>query len=245
MEREVYKKMYDHEDDFWWHKGMRSITDSMLSKYLPNKKENIILDAGCGTGSMFAVLSKYGMIWGVDKSKDALLYAAKRGMAKELRQNSVEKLSFADNTFDLVVCSDVLYHQWVEDENAAIKELYRVLKPGGTFFIREAAYNWLRSQHDSLVWTRHRFNRKELVSKLEEANFKVKKSSYVNFFLFPLALLKRLSEKIIPEKDPLQHTFFANKLTNYIFKLFLYCEAWLIKYIRSPFGLSIICVAKK
>lgn len=244
MESGIYQAMYANEDRFWWHAGMGRIINSLLGKYL-DKKENKILDVGCGTGGMFKILSNYGRVWGVDKSNEALSYARCRRRAEQIIQAEADNLPFSDRFFDVITCFDVLYHQWIKDDAAVLQELYRVLKPGGILIIREAAYNWLRGQHDALVWTKHRFVKKELEAKLSKAGFMVKKSSYVNFFLFPLALLKRLSEKNIPEKDLLKHIFSANKLTGIIFKMFLYGEALLIKYIKFPYGLSIVCVAKK
>lgn len=244
MESEIYKKMYENEDKFWWNVGMRKIAEVLLNKYL-KKQDNKILDIGCGTGGMFKVLSKYGKIWGIDRSKDAVHYARLRNYSEEVVEADIDKLPFENNFFDVTVCFDVLYHKWVKDDVTALKEMNRVLKSGGILVIREASYNWLRSQHDKLVWTNHRFNKKELVMKLEQAGFKVEKKSYVLFFLFPLALVKRLSEKILPKKDPLNYFSYSNILVNIIFKLFLYIEAQMIKYWNFPFGLSIICIARK
>lgn len=245
METEIYRKMYANEDSFWWHLGMRKIIVSLLDKYLPKQKNLKILDVGCGTGGMFSALSRYGQVYGIDKSEAAIDFARTRNIAQEIKLGDVSQLPWADDMFDLADCFDVLYHQWVESDVAVLKEIYRVLAPSGLLIIREASYNWLRSQHDQLVWTNHRFTKNELVIKLEQAGFKVKKSSYVNFFLFPLALIKRLLEKIAPEKDFLENTFSYTSWLNYILKLFLYLEAGMVKYLNFPFGLSIICLAKK
>jgi len=224
---------------------MRKIIIVLLDKYLFKKKDIKILDVGCGTGGMFSALSRYGQIWGIDKSAEAISYAKARNIAMEIKQGDADKLPWADNTFALAGCFDVLYHQWIKNDAAVLKEIYRVLAPGGALIIREASYDWLRSQHDQLVWTNHRFTKKELVNKLRQTGFNVEKSSYVNFFLFPLALIKRLLEKIAPEKNPLKHTFSYNFLVNGVLAAFLYIEAGIIKYLNFPFGLSIICVAKK
>ncbi len=245
METEIYGKMYANEDKFWWYLGMRKIIVSLLDKHLSRKNNLKILDVGCGTGGMFSTLSRYGQVYGIDKSERALGYARTRNIAQEIKQGEADKLPWPDDAFDLVGCFDVLYHQWIEDDAKVLKEIYRVLVPGGMIIVREASYNWLRSQHDQLVLTNHRFTRNELVNKLQQAGFKVKKSSYANFFLFPLALVKRLLEKIAPEKDPMKNIFSHNSLANAVLTVFLYIEAEMIKYLNFPFGLSVICVAKK
>lgn len=245
MEKIVYQKMFENEDRFWWHQGMKKIVVSLLERYLPERKGLIILDIGCGTGGMFSTLKKYGQVWGIDKSAEAVAYAKRRNIAEEIILGEASRMPFSDKTFDLICCFDVLYHKWVENDDKVLKEIYRILAPGGLVIIREAAYDWLRSQHDEIVWTKHRYNKTELKNKLEQAGFKVKKCSFANFFLFPIALVKRLSEKIVREKSHSEKVFYINPIINPIFKLFLYFEAILIKYINFPFGLSIICLAKK
>jgi len=241
----VYKKMYEREDLFWWHRGIRKIINALLDKYLLQKQGNKILDVGCGTGGMFKTLARYGEVYGIDKSSQAVGYAKARSLANLVVLSSADSIPFDDATFDVVTCFDVLYHKWVQDDSLVLKEIQRVLKPGGIMFVREASYNWLRSQHDELVWTNHRFTRDELSQKIKKAGFKIIKRSYVNFFLFPLALIKRISEKIIRKKNPLEHLFGGNFLVGNFFAFFLYLEAFFIRFIDFPFGLSIICIAKK
>jgi len=245
MEPEVYAIMNQWEGTFWWHVGMQRIIASQLKKYAPATADNVILDAGCGTGGMFNLLAKYGKVYGVDQSPLAIKYAKEKNIAVALTVASVASLPYGDNTFDIVICFDVLYHALAGSDTHALQEFQRVLRPGGVLIIREPAYNWLRGHHDKLVWTRSRYSKQELVSKLEAAGFAVKKASYINFFLFPLALVKRLSERWYPQKDIVNSTFRTNPIMNMLFKQALFFEALLIRYVNFPFGLSVLCVARK
>lgn len=236
--------MYEREDAFWWHQGMRKISASILSKYLPRQYDLRILDAGCATGGMFQMLKQFGRITGVDTSPEAVELAGRRGIA-EVQVADINHLPFKDGSFDLVLCSDVLYHKNVNDDGQALRELYRVLIPGGHILVREAAYDWLRSNHDRLVWTKHRFTKPELISKLQRAGFTVIRSSYINFFLFPVALVLRLSEKIRKAPHSEQSFFIIRPSINSLLKIFLWIEAMMIGNVTFPFGLSIISVAKK
>lgn len=237
--------MYQREDDFWWHSGMKEIVNTLLNKYFNKSKVNKILDVGCGTGGMFKILSGFGQIWGIDKSSEAVRYARERNIAQSVEQREIDRLPYDDNSFDLVVCFDVLYHRWVKNDISVIQEMRRVLKKNGILLIREPAYNWLRSQHDSAVWTNHRFSLKELKNKLESADFKVEKISYTIFFLFPLVLAKRLLENVYKSKDTIDHTFEYSWVGDMLFKPFLILESKLINLLNFPFGLSIIGVSKK
>jgi ubiquinone/menaquinone biosynthesis C-methylase UbiE len=245
MRSDIYGLMYERQDAFWLNQGIKKITSSLLDKYLAKKTGNKILDIGCGPGGMFLTLAAYGEVYGADISENAIFYARKKNIAKELVLAPANDLPFADNTFDVVAYFDLLYHQWIQDDNVALKEINRVLAPGGTIIIKEAAYDWLRSHHDQLNLTRHRFSKSELADKIERSGFSIHKISYIIFFIFPLALAKRLLEKIFPEKDSTENFLKTNIILSRIFKSALFLEAKLITAVNFPFGLSVIGVASK
>lgn len=220
---------------------MKTINESLLEKYLPKNKSLRILDAGCGPGAALIYLAKFGDVIGVDISEEALRFARKRGMVKK---GDISKLPFEDQTFDVVVCLDVLYHQWVNVKRA-ISEMKRVLKPGGILLIREPAFDWFKSSEDIASQTKHRFTKEELRRELN-GSVDILKLTYINFLLFPLAFLKRIPEVIgmrkkrgasdIQEVSPL-----LNKILFSLFRM----EKTLLSYTNFPFGTSVLCVARK
>ena len=113
------------------------------------KPHSKILDVGCGEGRhIFGSLHEYTDAYCVGLDQDIpSLNKCKEGFEffKELNsgptvfmQGSVYSLPFDDSTFDLVICSEVLEH--LEDYHAAIKEIYRVLKPEGKFLASVPSY---------------------------------------------------------------------------------------------------------
>ena len=129
MQTDEYRNIFEHQDSHWWYLGMRYINESFLLRYAPKKKNISILDVGCGSGAALRYLSKIGKTVGLDASNEAIKYARKRG---EVVKGDIQSLPFPSSTFDIVTCMDVLYHQWVNNENKAIAEMHRVLKKGGT-----------------------------------------------------------------------------------------------------------------
>ena len=101
-----------------------------LAKVYSDAQTNV-LDIGCGEGRLLAMFSE-GNLFGTDISEGYLLKAS-RGEA-ELCKARVEDLPYKKEIFDLVTCTDVLEH--VFDLNAAIREIFRVLKPTGKLVIR-------------------------------------------------------------------------------------------------------------
>jgi SAM-dependent methyltransferase len=199
MERNQYDLMYAQEERHWWYVGMRRISAALLEQYPPRLDGLLdrrwrILDAGCGSGGMTRFLERFGEVVGVDIHPHALELAKHRGL-RGLARSSVGALPFADAMFDIVTSFDVLYHLDVNDDRAALREIHRVLRPGGVALIRLPAFDWIRGAHDEVVHTRHRYTRDELVGKLEDAGFRMEQSTYANFLLFPLAPAKRYLER--------------------------------------------------
>jgi ubiquinone/menaquinone biosynthesis C-methylase UbiE len=94
------------------------------------------LDAACGTGRHAAYLHDRGCtVTGVDQSLEMLAVARNKLPEVHFEQGDIEQLAFADGSFDLVVIALALCH--LADPTAAVAELARVLRPGGTLVIAD------------------------------------------------------------------------------------------------------------
>lgn len=246
MEKKQYKVMYEVEDTHFWYRGMRTISDVLLNKFLLRKRNNIILDAGCGTGASLIALKKYGNTQGFDISPEAVRLCKKRGL-KNVSVGSIDRIPNKKELFDLITCFDVLGQMEVESDRKAMKEFHRVLKKKGILLIRIAAYNWLYGYHDRAVHTKHRYNKKELNTLLTQNGFKVLQVTYANTFLFPVAFFVRLLKRILPLKESGTDSDVTpvHPLLNTILFYPLTFEAFLMRYLNLPFGLSVIAVAIK
>jgi len=107
-----------------------------------------LLDAGCGGGRNLVYFLRNGFkVYGVDQSATAIVQA--KSLATELlndiesdqfRVENVERMSFSNETFHVVVSSAVLHFANDEEHwQAMVSEMWRVLKPGGIFFARLAS----------------------------------------------------------------------------------------------------------
>jgi len=194
MEREQYAIMARREERHWWYAGMRRVALAVLERALDGRSGLRILDAGCGTGGTTVELRRFGEVVGVDLAWAALEPAHGRGLTG-LARASIECLPFGSATFDVATSFEVVYHLGVASDAAALKEIRRVLRPGGLFLLRVPAHEWLRGEHDRLVHTRHRYSRDEVSRKLVDAGFAVERLSWANTVLFLPAVAKRLLER--------------------------------------------------
>ncbi len=122
---------------------------------------NLVLDAGCGEGRhCFGCLERGARVVGLDLDFDSLRLASRRLRERagelsslgEMNQGDAFHLPYRDDTFDRVICSEVMEH--VHDYPAAIRELARVTRPGGKLAItlptHTSEHHYLRLGDDNL-----------------------------------------------------------------------------------------------
>ncbi|MBI2911374.1 MAG: class I SAM-dependent methyltransferase [Chloroflexi bacterium] len=236
--------MFEMEEAHWWYVGMRAITASLLNGAGGVGKR--VLDAGCGTGGMLAPLARYGRTVGLDMAGEALSYCRQRSQDALVCRGSVEALPFADASFDLVTSFEVLYHLRVGDDQQAVREFARVLRPGGFLLLRLPAYDSLRSKHDRAVHTRHRYRAPEVRRKVEGAGLAIERLSYANCLLFPAALVERLGEQVLWKQPSAEVSRgIVGGWLNGLFTGALALEARFLARGNLPFGLSVVCLARK
>jgi ubiquinone/menaquinone biosynthesis C-methylase UbiE len=112
--------------------GYHALIDELESSMVPAGPATRLLEAGCGTGLVLERLRSHGAeLFGIDLSAGMLVLARQRG--HRVAHASITHLPFADGSFDVACSFKVLAH--VPDIEAAIRELARVVRPGGTLVL--------------------------------------------------------------------------------------------------------------
>ena len=248
----AYRRMFALEDSHWWFDGMEAISARLLDGWTAPAAPRV-LDAGCGTGRNLRFLGeRYGPDppVGLDHSDVALGCCATRGAAGRLVCGSVNDLPFADHSFDLVTSFDVLMTAGVDDR-AALREFARVLRPGGALLLRVPAYDALRGRHDREWAVARRYGRAGLRAKLVAAGFPASglKLSHANAWLLPVAVAKRLLERLRPPRGDSDLSLGAGR-TSFVGRLLraaLASEAPLVARRPGglPAGLSLVALARR
>ncbi len=244
MQQHTYEIMNRVEDSHWWFVGRRAILESFLKTIVQSPKSKVqspkILDVGCGTGGNLEMLAKFGAAEGVDVSDEALEFCKSKGL--RVHKGLAERLPFADESFDVVTALDVVEH--LDDDIAGLKEMNRVLRTGGKTLIFVPAFMWLWGVQDDVSNHRIRYTKKQIVERLQKADFEIERATYANWTFFAPILAGRTLMKVTGIKPESENNVNVSALNGVFGKLFSSERFWL-KNFDFPFGVSIVIVAKK
>jgi SAM-dependent methyltransferase len=239
------------EQRHFWHIGRRELILDIMRRNIPNLAKARMLEVGCGNGSVLAFLKRNGIeVEGGDVFMEGLAFCRQRVNSVPLYQLDVMALPFR-NEFDVVGLFDVLEH--IDDDTGALREIGQVLKQRGMLLITVPAQQFLWSYFDESSNHKRRYRKDELLAKMEQAGFTVKKISYYMFFLFPVLAAIRLIGNIKKHegKENKKPTIGASLETNTIpilneaFLGLLRLEKFLLRYFNLPFGASLVVLAEK
>lgn len=242
-----YENLARCEETHWWFVAKRMVAAQCLAQFGPaNWAHYRLVDVGCGAG---AVLTQHcdltATVFGFDYAAAALNHTAKRHRGR-LAQADTLNLPLANASVDGVTALNVLYHRWVADDQMALAEIYRVLKPGGLLVITDSAFDCLSGPHDETNLGARRYTRPRLRRKLHLAGFTIKKESYLNLALFGPVFLYRWFQRVFlpfrPGQSDLQPA--PAWLNRALIRAHQAELAWL-KIGGVPWGLNLLMVAQK
>jgi|ERR1043166_3117699 SAM-dependent methyltransferase len=243
MMQHTYPILYAIEESHWWCIGRRRIIGSFVKgiRDQVTDRRARILDVGCGTGANLLLLSQFGEAEGVDVSPDALRFCRERGL-HNVNLGAAESLPYADQEFDLVTAFDVVEH--LDDDVAALREMRRVLRPGGRVLLFVPTFMFLWGVQDDVSHHRRRYRLNELRELVTAAGFTVERSTYANItFFLPVLLVRKFMRLtgISAESENRINLPACNGLFGAIFG----AERYWLRYLNIPFGVSGLCVARR
>lgn len=244
MNSEEYDRMYRLEDSYWWFVGRHHLVLSFLKRIAGGRRDLTILDIGCGTGAMSAKLEQFGTVVSADFSPLALEYSRRRSL-KRLCAADAMRLPFRTGSFDAIIALDILEH--LPDDEAALREFHRVLKPGGHVIASVPAYQSLWSPHDVALMHFRRYMAGEVRQRFTEARLRVEKLSYAMTLLYPVVwAVRQVTRRMRSRNENPQASLtpvpgFANRLLVGILEL----ENSVIRHLNLPFGVTVFCMAQR
>ena len=243
MNVEEYERMYRLEDSYWWFVGRHNLVLGFLRAQYGSRSDLTVLDIGCGTGAMSQKLEQFGTVISADFSPLALSYSKRRDL-HHLCASDAMQLPFRDSSFDIIVALDILEH--VRDDEAALREFYRVLKPGGRVVATVPAYQSLWSSHDVALMHFRRYVAAELRSRFVDAKLRIQKLSYAMTLLYPVVWLFRKLLARETDKDKAKASLVAVPgFVNMLLVALLAGENAVLRRVSLPFGVTVFCMAER
>ncbi len=244
MEDYLYQDLYELEDQHWWHRAKRALALETISR-LKRKKilsaRPKLLDLGCGTGRNLQAFAKSNEVYGLDFSKEAVRFCEKRGL-KKVKQASAMETPYEDGKFEFITALDIIEHT---DDQAVLKECWRILQPGGAMLITVPAYQWAWSKWDEVLHHQRRYTRASLRAVLEEQGFMIKKISYLySFLLLPAVIVRKIKDLFYPDQYPSDFKL-SNSLINVVLEKLCALERIVFWKLGIPFGTSVVAIAVK
>jgi 2-polyprenyl-3-methyl-5-hydroxy-6-metoxy-1,4-benzoquinol methylase len=244
MQTDEFQALLSCDEHHWWYVGRRRVIHAQLSR-LDLPADASILDAGCGSGRMMDDLTRYGTVSGFDFEEKGVQAARSRGHG-DVQQARVEEIPHEDESFDLITCLDVIEH--TPDDVVSLRELHRVMRPGGQLLVTVPAYQSLWSSHDEANHHFRRYRRATLLPAATAAGWEPVGTTYFNSILFPPAAAVRLVERLRGgnRRGSESHLELTPQKLDPLLALPMRLEAALIRRgIALPFGMSLMGVLRK
>ncbi len=195
-----------------------------------------ILEIGSGIGNFTDLLLKKGNVTAIDIDKKYIdLFKTRRSKGLQSGYGDIEKnkFFFKDKKFDTIICLNVLEH--IKEDNKALANMFSLLNKKGKLILLVPAHKLLFSKFDTNLGHFRRYNVAGTDEKLELSGFKYITSRYINWWaaIGWYIFLKIFKKEQLPDQEV--------KIFNYLGKFLLWPE----KFIKFPFGLSVLAIAEK
>ncbi len=239
MERAVYDRLRQVEQEHWWFAARREILAAQISG-LGLPRDARILEVGCGAGGNLPMLARFGAVTGLEPDTESRAYAAERSGVPVIDGSLPHGLPAPG--YDLVAALDVIEH--VDADAEAVAAIGGLLKPGGYLITTVPAHPWMWSAHDAAHHHKRRYRMSAYRSLFTAAGLEIRKASYFNSLLFPpIAVVRALKTVagIHSGDDDAMPPEPLNGLLRHVFA----AEAGLLRWTNLPIGVSILLIARR
>ena len=227
--------------NYWWYRGKQSFIQEM-TRHESISRNGLVLDLGCGTGTLFRFLEGWGKVLGLELSADAIVLARQKSEVPIIR-GSMEDIPLRQGSFQLIAVFDCLEH--LNDDGKAVREIRSLISDDGYLLVSVPAFKHLTTWRDKQLRHMRRYTRPQLQQLLESSGFEIRSMIYGYFCLYPALLIKAFKDRLTspPASFPsdIRH---LEEPWNSLLSSWLRLEAWLAVRVGLPVGTSILALAR-
>jgi SAM-dependent methyltransferase len=212
-----------------------------------------VLEIGCSSGFLLRELVAQlpgHRVFGADYTRQTLELLGRQLPHVPLMQFDLTQCPLPDDFVDVIVLLNVLEH--IDDHEAAIAQLYRIVRPGGAVIIEVPAGPSLFDVYDRVLMHHRRYAMSGLTTLVERHGFVVERRSHLGFFLYPaFYLAKRLNRRRYPssgavdEQQLVAGMIKATHKSNGVMGAVMRCEQALRPRVYLPFGVRCLVTCRK
>jgi len=232
------------EATHFWFRGFREFVTPIISDISHGRRDLRIIDCGCGTGHNLHLLKAYGRVVGFDLNEGGVAMSRASGAA--VVRADAARAPFVSDFFDVATSFDVM--QCLEPDAAVVREMARMVRPGGAVVVTMAALEILRGDH-STSWQEVRRYTPAMARELfTQAGLKGERVSFLFGTLFPLMLTVRMTQRLLrPFRTYRPDTDIAvpSAPVNGFLTALVTAEARMARYVSLPVGSSLLVVGRK
>lgn len=245
MRLNEYDLVKQVQNRHWWWLGREKIIETVIENKIDLSKKLSVADVGCGFGANISMLRKYGDVTGLELN-DKAIQSVKQKWGDSVQTINWKSPNPLSMRFNFMLLADVLEH--IPDDEGAIGWIHEHLMENGYVLITVPAHQFFWSQMDEVL-DHHRRYTKQSLSSLFDNRFQVIYCSYYNMLLLPakagFIIFDRIKRFLFPKVPKRSYNDLPTPFINSTFKHILMSEASIIKRGYIPFGVSLICLAKK
>jgi SAM-dependent methyltransferase len=225
----------------WWFRGKHRL---VLDELRRERVAGLVVDVGAGTGGLLDRLGAAGFpAVGMELDDGALAHARAAEARLPVVQAVAEAVPTRSGAAAAVTLLDVLEH--LDDDVAALRELARVVGPGGLVVVVVPAYQWAWSEHDVRLGHRRRYTRDQLRRAASAAGLEVRRCTHFHSWLTPVAaLVRRTPLRRLTGSRSAEEASMGSPFVNQVLERITDVERTWLAARDLPVGLSILLVAR-
>lgn len=227
----------------WYYAGKRQLVRAWIQRVAGLGRGNILLDCGAGTGLFAQGLRDVCSVRVLDDHAESLAILRTRFAGEEIIEGTATNIPLPAAAVDGVTVLDVLEH--IQDHEAAVREIHRVLRPGGCAVATVPAMMTLWGYWDTALHHQRRYTASELGALFADKDWEILHLNYTNVAVFPVVWLVRRWQRW---RDPEGRSRMEDRIPPAWlngFLQWLFVRLGLVRGVRFPFGVSLLLVARK
>jgi SAM-dependent methyltransferase len=244
-DQDAFYAMFDKQgEQYFWFRGHYAIAQKLVDSFWERDGRGNVLEIGPGPGSFLARLAPYGRVFASDLVSAAARHCRSRHGVASIQADATA-LPFRSGSMRHVVAMEVIEH--IRDDVGAMREIARVLGPGGWLLMSVPAFQLLWGEHDELAGHQRRYAKRRVVELVRASGLAPVHVTYARLAFFLPLLAMRLFKRARRRQGATPRADFLpapGALGALLYRASV-IELPLLGWASIPFGTHVFCVARR